>query len=496
MKKKMVILFLLISFTMIFCSCQKPSAVSNIEYVKADEKISTYEIEAELSSDNKTLSCTQTLRYINNDKVGLDELYFHVYPNAFKSKATAPFLFDDFSSAYKNGFLPGFADIVSVELIKGDVAQRLQSSLSGDDSTIMKVVLPNTLNPSMDIVLRFKYNLTIPPAGERFGYCEGSYNLGNWYLIAAVYDNDGWNLDKYYAVGDPFYSDVANYKVKLKAKKDYTIAASGQLIGKSQENDYNIWEFEGNKMRDFAFIASDRFEVAEDVIDGTKVKSYYYKGHKEKGKIALEYGIKSIETFNDLYGKYPYPEYSVVETEFPSGMEYPGLVYISDEYYEDSSDENYLIITVVHESAHQWWYSLVGNDQIDEAWIDEGFASYSETLFAEKNFGKVSARNYFNDSVKYSVEEALSTKIIDGNLIKSLDQFESWEDYGPTVYDGGAMLLDELREKVGDEMFFTFVKQLFNDYKYSIITTDDFIESAKKVCGAQVDEVLNKWLKK
>ncbi len=96
-------------------------------------------------------------------------------------------------------------------------------------------------------------------------------------------------------------------------------------------------------MRDFAFIANNNFQVEQQIFNGTVVKSYYYKGDEKKGKEALEVGVNSIKIFNEKYGEYPYPSYSVVETVFPSGMEYPGLVYISDEYYNNYLNSDGLV---------------------------------------------------------------------------------------------------------------------------------------------------------
>lgn len=461
--------------------------------IEAQPDTNRYTINVQLNPEDKTLTAEQQVIYKNNDNIELTELYFHVYPNAFKKKETAPFLFDDFDRAYSNGFQPGYAEVTTVELFNKETRTALNFNLQGEGDTILRVELPSVLKPNDSITLEMKYKILIPPAGERFGYGAGNFNLGNWYPVAAVYDNTGWNLDKYYAVGDPFYSDISNYIVNITLPKEYTVAASGSLSEEKAEGDNKTWKFEAQNMRDFAFIANNKFRIAEDNADGINIKSYYYEGHEEKGRAALEYGKRSIEVFNRKFGKYPYPSYSVVETEFPSGMEYPGLVYINQAYYQADDVEENLMFTTVHETAHQWWYGVVGNDQIDEAWLDEGFATYSEVVYVESEFGKIQGERYI-EYIEEDAEQAVSSRIFDGVILKPLSEYNNWQDYGPAVYNGGAVLLNELRKQVGDEVFFNILKTYYRDYGFKNATTEDFLNVCEKIGNEEFDSFFDRHL--
>lgn len=494
MKRKISIIISALVITLLLFSCfyrNKEKAIF-VPVEKHDRSI--YTIECELDPEGKTLSGELELNYYNNDDIEMGEIYFHVYPNAFKSKETAPFLFDDFDNAYKRGFEPGYAEILSVIKEDDNGEKLLEHSFSGAGETIMKVELDTPLKPYGRIDLRISFKLQIPPASERFGYGDKNFNLGNWYPIVAVYDDkDGWNLDKYYAIGDPFYSDAADYFVSIKAPREYIIAASGKNTEKKVSGGGIIWVFEEVAMRDFAFVASTDFKIIEEKYDGVNIKSYYYSGDEKKGKLALESGVKAIKLFNKIFGKYPYQEYSIVETEFPSGMEYPALVYISDKLYKDDYGNDPLIITVVHETAHQWFYGIVGNDQIDEPWLDEGFASYGETLYAESVYGKKTGKEYFQRTVTDSMEEALSSNIIDGSLSKSLKDFENWQDYGPTAYDRGAQMLHDLREMLGDDNFYKILRTYVERYKFKIAYKEDFIKVCEEISGKDLTEFFNEW---
>lgn len=500
MKRKLYLglILLLVLTTFIGCNASNNNVTEDpgagaqvVNEVAPTEKGNLYKINAELNVQDKTLISNQILNYVNSESVELKELYFHVYSNAFNAQETAPFLFDDFDRAYSRGFEPGKTEITSIKTKEG---QSLKYAFQGEGSTILKLELAEPLKPGAAIELTMDYKVTIPPANERFGYGENHFNLGNWYPVAAVYDKSGWNLDKYYPIGDPFYSDSANYEVTIKAPKEYIIAASGNYISDQEEGTNKIWQFQGSNMRDFAFVANKDFEVAEQNVDGTIVKSYYYKSDARKGKEALKIGVNSIKIFNDKFGKYPYPSYSVVETVFPSGMEYPGLVYISDNYYKGFANDDLLTIVIVHETGHQWFYSLIGNDQIDEAWLDEGFATYSESIYIENALSAERGKNYFNNSVEERHNEVIAEKAIDGIVVKGLDDFRNWDDYGPTVYTRGAVVLNELRNKLGDEKFFQVMQTYFKEYQFKIATTEDFIRVSEDVAGQQLDDFFNTWL--
>lgn len=457
---------------------------------QTEKEINQYDIDAVLDPTNMILTAEQKVTYVNNDDVELTELYFHIYTNAFKKKETAPFLFDDFSRAYARGFQPGYSEISSVELSNGQSRKALEFNLQGEGDTILRVKLSEPLQPKKNITLGLKYKVIIPPAGERFGYGINNINMGNWYPIAAVYDNDGWNLDKYYSVGDPFYSDTSNYTIKIKAPKGYIIAGSGSILEEKAEGDYVSWKFDAKNMRDFAFIASDKFQIAQEKAGDTLVKSYYYKGHEKRGKEALDYGVRSIEVFGSSFGKYPYSTYSVVETEFPSGMEYPGLVYINERYYDDNYDGDNLESTTVHETAHQWWYGVVGNDQIEEAWLDEGFATYSEGVFTEKEYGRGNGDMYYA-YLDESAREDIKAKVYDGVILKPLDRYANWDDYGPAVYTGGAALLTEIRREAGDDTFFKIMQTYYKEYSFKNATTEDFLKVCDQVSGKKFDDLFN-----
>ncbi|MBS4539155.1 M1 family metallopeptidase [Clostridium sp. D2Q-11] len=452
-------------------------------------EINEYNIEVSFNPDEKTYNGKQLVKYINNEEIDLENIYFHIYPNTFRQKDTAPFLFDSFESAYPEGFSPGYIDIESIKIS----GKKINYKILGKGNTVLRLDLENKLEQGEKIDIEMQYTVKLPSAQDRFGYGDKTYNFGNWYPVAAVYDGDGWNLDPYYSIGDPFYSDVGNYNVTINAPKEIEIASSGNILSEKVKGENKIWKIESKLMRDFAWVASEYFEKIVKNHDGTTVKLYFLDDVKDSVKrAAMDYSVNSIKHYNNIYGKYPYGQYSVVQTSFPSGMEYPGIVYIGDKYYTDSTLGT-LEIIITHETAHQWWYGLVGNNQIDEAWLDESLATYSEFLYATEQYDEDTAEDYYERSIKNNYEYSKDS-IEDNTVIRSLDKFVGWEDYGPLVYAKGAMMIYDIQNQYGKETLYSILQQYFDEYRFKNATTSDFIKVVEDVTGNNIEDTVDKWL--
>jgi aminopeptidase N len=91
-------------------------------------------------------------------------------------------------------------------------------------------------------------------------------------------------------------------------------------------------------------------------------------------------------------------------------------------------------------------------------------------------------------------DEVIAAKIIDGVVVKGLNDFRNWDDYGPTVYTRGAVILNELRNKLGEEKFFEVMQEYFRQYQFKIATTEDFVDITEKIAGQELDDFFNSWL--
>lgn len=288
---------------------------------------------------------------------------------------------------------------------------------------------------------------------------------------------------------------MSNYKVTIVAPEDFVIACTGNIISAETVDNITKWDIRANAFRDFAWVASNNFKTLEKEVDGTLLKMYFINDGITDEDIeneTLRIAEASLKIFNEIFGKYPYKEYSVVQTNFPSGMEYPGIVFIGSQYY-DRSFMGFLEILIVHETAHQWWYGVVGNDQIDEAWLDESLTTYSEVIYFSENYGEKTGEKYH----KLENEEVLQEEIVyleDKAMLISLKDFENWDEYSLLVYTKGAVFLDNIKDKYGKEIFYEILKTYYNRYKFKIAKTEDFLNICEEITKEELDHYFNKWL--
>lgn len=486
-----IILVFILIFTTIGCVNQVKKYPTLIvdDYNGIDlDRINHYKIDVNFDPVNRSYSAEQTVTYINNTKKVLGEVYFHIYPNAYKSPETAPILFSN-ATISKGNYVPGHMEIKEVLIDK----EKVDFQIKGVGDTILKLSLSNLLNPNEKMKVDLKYEVKLPLNVDRFGYGKDVFNFGNWYPIACVYDEDGWNLDPYYSIGDPFYSDISSYDVVITTPKDIIVATSGSIISEKTKGNKKIHTIKGELIRDFAWVASTDFIVKKTKAEGTIIKLYTMENKPDMINFALQIGADSIEIFNRIFGKYPYGEYSIVMTEFPTGMEYPGIVFIGKDYfnlyYKDELEK-----IIVHETAHQWWYGIVGNDQIDEAWLDESLASYSEVIYMVENYGEMEGADYYNYFYEMSYEYGKALLSTDTIINKPLNEFNSWDDYGLLVYVKGAMFLNEIKEDFGMEVLYDILNKYYSTYKFYNGNTQDFIKICQEVTNTSFKERVDRWL--
>lgn len=490
-----LIIVLAIGINHLYHSLYQDSIEFRAEGDLSQYAIHNYRIDARFNEKEKLLEVKQQVKYKNVHHVEFDEIYFHLYPNAFKEIERTPFFKEELQEAYPTGFQPGYIDIEEVTIRDEGV----DFEIGGQGNTIMAIKLSEGLQANEEVLINLLYKVKTPPVSSRFGYGENTFNFGNWYPIAAVYDSKGWNLEPYYEIGDPFYSEVSNYDIILRLPEEFELATTGNILNreKVQKEDVEykeqVWKVEAEAVRDFSWVISKDFKIKSDRVDETEIKVYYFK--EQQGSKALEVAKDSIKIFNELFGKYPYKQFSVVSCDFfIGGMEYPNLVYID---YDIFSRDSTLILEyiIAHETAHQWWYGIIGNDQVNEPWIDEALTEYSTILYFREKYGEDTMMTMLKSMV---VDDYVHTKqeLDDGDesIAKGVDEFKDNREYSGIVYSKGAMMFYELEREVGRENFKKILQYYMSENKFKNVTGKDIKNITKSVTGEDYQEFFDKWL--
>jgi len=412
----------------------------------------------------------QEVRYTNQENEPLSSLYLRLFPNSPTYGGVM---------TVTNVALAGQAVTPAVELEGTALRLPLRPSLAGGEM----------ITAAMD------FAVDVPTSGRTgyglFSYQRGVMALPNVYPLIPVYDDEGWNVELPPTHADDVYSDIAAYHVRITAPSSLRLITSGTCgPGVLEEEGEATWTCEAGPMRDFALVLGENFQHRNRIEKGVVVNSYFYAGHEAGGEKALEVAVDALSVFTDLFGPYPYTELDVVETpNYLGGMEYPGLVVVEDNLYAGVVGVEWL---TAHEVAHQWWFALVGSDQVDEPWLDEALTQYSTMLYYEQVYGAERA-----ERIRYSEFEQVHQSLIwrgrDLPIGLSTQEYPA-ELYWEVVYDKGALYFHALREMVGDEAFFDILRTYYRRHRYRIATPESFLASVESVTGDPYEDLFAEWV--
>lgn len=382
------------------------------------------------------------------------------------------------------------------------------------DVNWMTLPLTQPLEPDQSLQLSLSYVLTLPfPKASEivrpvpFGYTERQTNLVDWYpYIPPRIPGQGWMAHKPGYFGEHLAYEYSDFQVDImisdipassfavptptgdQPTAGYAIAASSPA---QMDGDWRRYHLES--ARNFVWSVSHAYQVFTKQVGDVTVLGYSFPVHSKAGQTALDVTAQSFELYQELYGLYPHQTLSVVEADFLDGMEYDGLYFLSNGFYNlyTGTPSDYLTDIAAHETAHQWFFGIVGNDQGQEPWLDESLCTYSERLYYEK-YSPAGLDWWW----KYRINFYKPTGFIDGSIFSFNNTSNPYESYRNAVYLNGAMFMDDLRKLIGDDVFLAFMKDYVTQNQGKIVTTAVFFDILKQHTQADISELVNKYFSK
>lgn len=431
-----------------------------------------YYIEATYHDQKDEVSGHMTVTLPPKHLEAQKEVYFHLYPNAFRK-----WRFGEESKPEK----PGFIDITNVK-VDGIPTKQVTRE------TIMKINLAKELPKEKPIKIEMDYKLRLPHGGTRLNTFKQTAFLAQWYPMLAVKDDEGWHIDPYTSVGDPFYTQMSDFEVVFRLPKGYQVISTAEDHASPPSSPVVLKQ---KNVRDFVAVLTKDYQSKKGKIGNVKVNLWYLKGMDDVSEPLLQSAISSMDFFTKKFGNYPYKEVDVVlgETGFGiAGMEYPGLVTSIPKIWTEKG-ETPAVNVVAHELAHQWWYGVVGSNQVKEPWLDEGLTTFSEFLFMKE---KMKA-----DDRELLMRASIQTDQIHQSVgITSVESLYKYPDsiYGLMVYIRPAAMLFQLSDQIGKEKVLEILHTYYKKYRYQIATTEDFIRIANQVANKDLTPFFDKWL--
>lgn len=442
-----------------------------------------YTIVCAYDGENHILSAVQTVEMTNRSSNSFKAVKFHLYPNAYREDAQNAVVPATYKGiAYPNGESWGEITVDGVKAEGNPVAYTVE----GEDCDILSVPVEEWF-PDEKITVEITYTVSLANIKHRLGWTKNSVNLGNFYPVLCHIENDNYSTSPYYNVGDPFVSEVANYNVTIKVDESYMVASTGNLTEANAENGFVNYNYTADAVRDFALVLSNRYKKLSQTVDDTTINYYYY--NDTDSEASLDTAVRAFEYFCRKIGDYPYKQLSVCETDFCyGGMEYPSLVMIT------SGSKSYRE-AIVHETAHQWFYATVGNNQIEDAWMDEGLAEFLTYLYLDNCDDTPLSQNILANIKTYTTYVDVLNNYYDNVDItyRSLDKYKNDNEYVIMTYIKGSLMFNTLYETMGESKFFKALGDYYKHYSFQIATPAQMSDCFSKTGGAELSTIFSNY---
>ncbi len=509
----------------------------------------TYEISVSLNDSAHTLMAFETLNYTNHSPDTLNFIWFHLWPNAYKNTETA-FSKQNLKNNNTKFFYSKDEDrgyIDSLHFISdGEI---LSWSFHPDWIDVAKVTLNSPLPPGGTVIIETPFFVKLPKVFSRLGHIGKHYEISQWYPKPAVYDSEGWHPIPYLNMGE-FYSEFGTFDVKITLPADYRIMATGDLIdgeeeiswldslakegdalheldkkvfkkrikelqkvgkdsknfslgsllGKNQtkkennpkESKWKTVHFHQENVHDFAWFADRNWIVRKGEIwlaDSSRkviIWSMYLPKNAKLWENSVEYIHDAIYWYSEFYGDYPYHYVTAVDGDMSAGggMEYPNITVISSGVSKDL-----LEFVIMHEVGHNWFYGILGSNERDHAFLDEGLNEYSNIRYWEKKYpernGQIIVQDFMQNKLK--IAKHLDFRWIMGYLgyqgraISGNDQpidipsqdFNN-SNYSSIVYGKTGIFTRYVQSYLGEDKMDEIMQDYYETWKFRHPSPDDY----------------------
>jgi hypothetical protein len=342
-----------------------------------------------------------------------------------------------------------------------------------------------------------------------------------------VYDKKGWHPISYLDQGE-FYSEFGNFDVSITVPAAYVIGATGALQNTDELNSYKelgkrnnyadhnlakyspvsvaekTLQYKCENIHDFAWFADKEFIVRYDTAQLASGKiidvfSYgYEKGNKNWSK-SVSYVEDAIRHYSNWIGEYPFSIAQAVEgpqNVSSGGMEYPTITLITS----PDADEPKLDGVIAHEVGHNWFYSMLGSNERDHPWMDEGMNTFfqfryeAEKYRANSIFGNLIPQELKTKSLPDflgAVYNSMSQIPMDEAIETASEDFRDKEKYGIVIYLKTAIWMYIVELSVGSEKMEKVMKAYFNDWKFKHPYPEDLKAEFEKELSMKFDDIFS-----
>ena len=503
-----------------------------------------YDITAELDEKNKSITGSETITYYNNSPNPLSYIWLQLDENQHDPKADNNYFNE--SSIQPTMNEDGLYALEPWRRLEGLGNKIMKiTDINGKpltytiNQTMMRIELPQTLNPSQRFIFKVDWHYNIPnrlTIGGRGGYEyfpeDGNclFTITQWYPRLCVYsDFQGWQNHQFTGRAE-FALTFGDFRVNMTVPADHIVAATGECQNynqtlsakqmarwkqaqntkepveivtlqeataaeKQQSATKKTWIFQANNVRDFAWTSSRKFiwDAMPTYVEGKKIMcmSFY---PKEAYALYRKYSTKIVAHTVKTYSKYtiPYPYPVAQSIEAANGMEYPMICFNFGRTEKDGTyteaTKNGMIMVIIHEVGHNFFPMIVNSDERQWTWMDEGINTFCQYL-TEQAFDN----NYPSSSgPAYKIVDYM--KLPKDQLEPIMTNSENIVRFGPNAYSKPATALNILRETIMGRTLFDYAfKEYARRWAFKHPTPADFFRTMQDASGVDLNWFWKGW---
>jgi len=477
-----------------------------------------YRIEVRLDARARTLTGRETLEWTNITPAEAQELQFHLYYNAWRNNDSTYM-----KEVARGGWLDDGAlepdELAAIDIsalkIAGLTPTPLQLTTAlrfiapddgnSEDRTVVAVSLPVAVRPMQSISIDISWTSKIPHTVDRTGVVGNSFFLGQWFPKIGVFQNDGtWNCHQFHRATE-FFSDYGVYDVRMTVPRGWPLAATGtEQQHQDNPDGTTTYRYLQQDVHDFAWTTSpdylelhQRFE--QSGLPPVDMRLMLQPEHRSQAGWHFETARNTLRYYGEWFGPYPYGHVTIVDPPWRSGfggMEYPTLFTVGTEWLHSKYD-SYAPDTIVHEMGHQWWYGLVGSNEFEDAWMDEGINQYANPRAdAESGFAKYRLiHRFFGRTIPWAILDVPWDRVVFGDYVgdyrrhatvdtPSTPSYRYWPgNLAAITYAKSAVWLHTLERALGWPIMQRILSTYFSRWQFRHPKPSDFFQIVNEESG-------------
>jgi hypothetical protein len=485
-----------------------------------------YRIEVALDPETKMLDGRQTLTWTNIQEQPTDELWFHLYWNAWKNNRSTWMLQRRLSGGGRGPQGPiregdwSYLDVAAVRLAAGpgspatDITNNTRFETPDDenpeDRTVLVITLPAPVAPGETVQVEMSWRAKIPRTFARTGFRGNYFFFAHWFPKLGVFEEEGWNCHQYHATTE-YYSDYGNYDVALTVPGSYVVGATGKLTDRRDNPDGTATHrYLQSDVHAFSWTASPDYVVKEAAFDEpglprVDMRLLLQPEHLEQEERHFEATRSALRNYGRWYGPYPYDHVTIIDPAYGSGaggMEYPTFFTAGTRLFNPFGGGSPEGVTV-HECGHQFWYGVVGNNEFEYAWLDEGLNSFSTGRAMDTDYGdSFLVRRYLKlpgmrrgGFLPVAFRDITRDRVAANNRIDGYREAATWDPpdtptykYFPATasglsYDKTALWLFTLERHLGWQTLQKILSTTYGRWQFKHPRPQDFFDITNEISG-------------